>query len=120
HDLHAGAIETLGINSSDFTRHVRKRSFKKQGWPLSHLSHGIWFLVFMGFLAVMSWLGTYGGRHLIAAPWDSLGVAAGALVLWAWGVASGLPIEQALMGGRQMAGELRVQEPELSSFDQNL
>ncbi|WP_053959396.1 APC family permease [Sulfobacillus thermosulfidooxidans] len=94
-------------------------SFKKQKWPTSHITHGIWFLVFMGFLAGMSWLGTYGGRHVIPAPWDSLAVAVGSLLLWGWGYASGLPIDQALMGGRQTSVEVRVQEPELSSFDQN-
>lgn len=51
---------------------------------------GLWYFVLMGFIAVMSYLGSFGGVELIPNPWDSVIVALAAVGFYRWGVHSGL------------------------------
>jgi len=50
-----------------------------------------WLIGFYAVMLVLSWLGTFGGARLIAAPWDSVLAAAVALGVYAWGARTGLP-----------------------------
>lgn len=49
----------------------------------------LWLVGFYALLLPVSWLGGFGGRGLLASPWDSLLVAGLALAVYGWGVASG-------------------------------
>ena len=57
---------------------------------IAGLRAGLWFFVFMMFIGAMSYLGSFSGRDLVGAPWDSLIVAAGALVAYAVGLRVGV------------------------------
>lgn len=55
---------------------------------------GVWLVVYYVFILVMTRLGSFGPsgvKPVIPDPWDSLIVAAGAIILYYWGVASRLP-----------------------------
>jgi amino acid transporter len=51
----------------------------------------LWLIAFYALVIVVSWLGTFGGKGLIAHPWDSLAIAAIALAIYYWGAHTGLP-----------------------------
>lgn len=51
----------------------------------------LWLVAFYVLLIATSYLGTFGGRGLIAHPWDSLSVTAIALGIYYWGARTGLP-----------------------------
>jgi amino acid transporter len=51
----------------------------------------LWLVGFYWLMIALSWLGTFGGKGIIASPWDSVLVAAVALAVYAWGARSGLP-----------------------------
>ncbi|MBU3869046.1 APC family permease [Streptomyces sp. 4503] len=52
------------------------------------LRAGIWLPAYLGTMYVLSALGTFGGRHLIPAPWDSVSVAIASLAIYVWAVRS--------------------------------
>jgi amino acid transporter len=54
------------------------------------LMGGLWLIVYLIAVFVLSKLGTFQGVKFIPAPWDSLAVAAVALLIYYWGVASGV------------------------------
>lgn len=51
----------------------------------------LWLIAFYALVMVVSWLGTFGGKGLIAHPWDSLAIVAIALAIYYWGAHTGLP-----------------------------
>ncbi|MGH8235349.1 MAG: APC family permease [Rhodanobacteraceae bacterium] len=51
----------------------------------------LWLIGFYALMLAASWLGTFGGRHIVEGPWDSLLVAVIALVVYYWGAHTGLP-----------------------------
>lgn len=53
------------------------------------LRGGWWLPVYLIVIFVLSALGSFGGQNLIPAPWDSLVVAACALVMYYWAVRAG-------------------------------
>jgi amino acid transporter len=55
------------------------------------ITAGIWFVVWMAFILVMSYLGSFGtgNLHKIAFPLDSLIVLVGCIIIHYWGAASG-------------------------------
>ncbi|HET6503100.1 MAG TPA: APC family permease, partial [Amycolatopsis sp.] len=55
----------------------------------SQLRKGLWIIVYIVALFVISGLGGFGGTGALPAPWDTLAVAAVSLVLFRWGVHSG-------------------------------
>ncbi len=61
----------------------------REGYKRRDLTAGIWFLVMMAFITVMSYLGSFGGRSYIKYPWDILVVAAGSVGFYFWAVQSG-------------------------------
>lgn len=60
-------------------------------YPARDITAGIWMVVFMAFIGVFSYFGSFGSGnvHLIPFPWDSLIVIIVALAIHYWGVASG-------------------------------
>ncbi|MFC7394905.1 APC family permease [Scopulibacillus cellulosilyticus] len=54
------------------------------------LLSSIWMFVYYIMIFVFSFLGTFGGKGIIPAPWDTIIVAACALGIYYWGVHSGL------------------------------
>jgi ACR3 family arsenite efflux pump ArsB len=51
----------------------------------------LWLIGFYALVLTTSWLGTFDGRQTVEGPWDSLLVAAIALVVYYWGERSGVP-----------------------------
>lgn len=58
----------------------------------------LWLVALYAGLMVASWLGTFGGTSLMRHPWDSLLVAAIALVTYYWGACTGLPERELALG----------------------
>jgi amino acid transporter len=54
----------------------------------------LWLVAFYWLMIALSWLGTFGGKGIVASPWDSVLVAAVALAVYAWGARSGLPFSE--------------------------
>ncbi|MEY9940592.1 APC family permease [Streptacidiphilus sp. MAP5-3] len=52
------------------------------------LRAGIWLPVYLGAMYVLSVLGSFGGHHVLSAPWDSVTVGVVALVIYVWAVRS--------------------------------
>lgn len=63
---------------------------RKSGRFGEDLRAGWWLVIYYVCLGLLSWLGTYGGRGLIPAPWDSILLVLMALVTYYWGVNSAL------------------------------
>jgi amino acid transporter len=53
------------------------------------LREGVWLVVYLAAITVLSWLGTFGGSGRLPAPYDSLLVGAVALAVFWWAVAAG-------------------------------
>jgi amino acid transporter len=54
----------------------------------------LWLVGFYALVLAASWLGTFGGRHVVEGPWDSLLVAAIAVLVYYWGERSGVPFSR--------------------------
>ena len=50
---------------------------------------GIWLVVYLLFILLMSYLGSFGGQKIIPFPWDNVVVAIFSLLFFIWGVRSG-------------------------------
>ncbi len=58
--------------------------------PLAvELRDGVWLVVYLAVITVLSWLGSFGGSGHLGAPWDSVTVAVFALAVFWWAVRSG-------------------------------
>ncbi len=64
----------------------------KKGVPLASLKFGIWFIVYLLAMAILSYTGDphFGGKGLIPFGWDVASVAVASLVLYYWGIRQGL------------------------------
>jgi len=81
---------------------------------IGELTGGVWLVVYLAVLYAMSYIGSFGGKDLIHAPWDSLVVAAIAFVIYFWGVASGARY----LGGRpDVVDDMRAQQEERGMGD---
>lgn len=49
------------------------------------LRHGVWFVAYMAFILAVSAVGSFGGSNAIGEPWDSILVAVGSALFYAWG-----------------------------------
>ncbi|GAB3915643.1 ABC transporter permease [Microlunatus endophyticus] len=76
---------------------------------VGELVGGLWLVVYLAVLYAMSFIGTFGGKNLIPAPWDSVVVAAIALALYFWGVAAG---SRYLTGRPDVVEDMRAQQAE--------
>jgi amino acid transporter len=56
---------------------------------VSELTGGTWLVVYLVGLTLLSALGSFGGAHVLPAPWDSVAVAAFSLATYVWGCRSG-------------------------------
>jgi amino acid transporter len=54
----------------------------------------LWLMGFYALMLIASWLGTFGGSHVIEGPWDSVLVAIIAVAVYHWGERSGVPFSQ--------------------------
>ncbi|MBF8378025.1 APC family permease [Alicyclobacillus mali] len=65
----------------------------KAGWRgfAEHFRHGLWLMVYLLWMALISFLGSgkFGGIGVLPYGWDMVVVAASALVFYLWGVRSG-------------------------------
>ncbi|EIK96231.1 amino acid permease-associated protein [Pseudomonas sp. M47T1] len=65
--------------------------------PTDHLSIGqqvrssAWLIGFYAVTILLSWLGSFGGLGVLSHPFDTLAVAASALLIYYWGAATGVP-----------------------------
>lgn len=65
--------------------------------PTDHLSisqqvcSSAWLIGFYAVTLLLSWLGSFGGLGVLGHPYDTLAVAACALVIYYWGAATGVP-----------------------------
>lgn len=53
------------------------------------LAGGLWLVVYIAFIYGVGALGSFGGADVIPAPWDSIVVVVGAILLYRWGVRAG-------------------------------
>ncbi|MGH8216642.1 MAG: APC family permease, partial [Rhodanobacteraceae bacterium] len=83
----------LGLQIILFALYVayvaRRRSSRAQ--LAQDVRASLWLIGFYALVLAASWLGTFGGRQIVEGPWDSLLVAAIALVVYYWGERSGVP-----------------------------
>ncbi|GAA4157546.1 APC family permease [Gryllotalpicola daejeonensis] len=78
---------------------------QKHGW--SEVKGGIWLVVYLVVMYLMSFVGDYGGLKLIPAPWDSIVVAVLSAALYLWGTQSGV---RYMLGRPKLVEELRTGE----------
>jgi amino acid transporter len=57
-----------------------------------------WLIAYYALIILLSWLGTFGGRGIIAHPWDTVAVAVAGLVIYYWGACTGLPAHSLDLG----------------------
>lgn len=50
-----------------------------------------WLLFYAAGMLLLSYLGTFGGKGILPAPWDQLAVAVLSLISYYWGVATAIP-----------------------------
>jgi amino acid transporter len=71
---------------------------RKEGWAGfgKHLKAGLWLVVYMLYMMLVSWLGSpaFGGTGVIPYGWDMVLVAVSALVFYFWGIRSGFTTAQ--------------------------
>ncbi|HET7610582.1 MAG TPA: APC family permease [Rhodanobacteraceae bacterium] len=77
-------------------RHRSRRAQLAQGVRAS-----LWLVGFYVLVLAASWLGTFGGRHVVEGPWDSLLIAAIAVVVYYWGERSGVPFSRSALAADQ-------------------
>jgi amino acid transporter len=75
---------------------ARERS--RRASLIRHVRASLWLIGFYALMLALSWLGTFGGTRLVAAPWDSVLAAAVALAVYGWGARSGLPSAPRALG----------------------
>lgn len=75
-----------------------------------HVKSGVWLLVYIAFILLMSKLGTFGGLNIIPSPWDQLIVMLASIPFYYWAVASGRAT-QALNQSYDQSGEQVVSAP---------
>jgi len=71
-------------------------------YRLREITSGIWKVVYLLAVLLLSRLGSFGGINLIPAPWDSVVVAAVALAVYYWGVAAGVGYMKAEPGSLEL------------------
>ncbi|HET6907444.1 MAG TPA: APC family permease [Rhodanobacteraceae bacterium] len=86
----------LGVQIVLYVLYVpwRARRGVDRGELAHHVRASLWLVGFYWLMIGLSWLGTFGGKGIVASPWDSVLVAAVALAVYAWGARSGLPFLQ--------------------------
>ncbi|GAA4837912.1 APC family permease [Saccharopolyspora rosea] len=60
----------------------------------AELRRGLWLVVHLAVLFAVSGLGSFGGAGWLPAPWDSALVAVAAVLIYRWGVRSGIAVQR--------------------------
>ncbi|OCA52936.1 APC family permease [Photorhabdus namnaonensis] len=55
------------------------------------ITSALWLIGFYSAMIILSYLGTFGGKSIIPAPWDIIAVAVISLIAFYWGTFSALP-----------------------------
>jgi hypothetical protein len=63
--------------------HVRHR------FDTGELAAGVWLVAHLALVYVVSFVGSFGGRHWLHGPWDSVVVGAVSLLIYTWGIRAG-------------------------------
>lgn len=74
---------------------------------VGELTGGLWLVVYLIVMYLMSYLGSFGGKNLIHSPWDSVVVAVVAFAIYFWGVSSG---SKYLIGRPDVIEDMRAQQ----------
>jgi amino acid transporter len=53
-----------------------------------------WLIAFYAAMIVLSWLGSFGGKGLLAHPYDTIAVAFASLCIYYWGAMTGVPADK--------------------------
>jgi amino acid transporter len=85
------SVPLLLIGLVIYTAQVRRHNGLQHGF-----STGLWLIVFMVVLVVMSAAGSFGGAEIVPAPWDSVVMAILSLVFWFMAQRSGIRYRQKL------------------------
>jgi len=86
----------LGVQIVLYVLYVPYRAWRtaERGALAQDVRASLWLVGFYWLMIGVSWLGTFGGKGLVGAPWDSVLVAGVALGVYAWGARTGLPFLQ--------------------------
>jgi len=86
----------LGVQIVLYVLYVPYRAWRTadRGALAQDVRASLWLVGFYWLMIGVSWLGTFGGKGLVGAPWDSLLVAGVALGVYKWGARTGLPFLQ--------------------------
>lgn len=75
------------------------RLMPSRQWPLrAQIRSSLWLIGFYLMMIGVSCLGSFGGRGLLAYPWDTVTVTGVALLAYYWGAATGLSAAQLDLG----------------------
>ena len=83
--------------------------YARQRTPVADLRRGVWLVVYFLFGLAMSYLGSFGGKGVVPAPWDTVTVAVASVGFYYWAVRSGGGAEL-LAEARQVAAEAAAVE----------
>ncbi|MCI0182134.1 APC family permease [Sulfoacidibacillus ferrooxidans] len=81
-------MEVLGLVV--YAYFVPRVSFLRKSF-LRDVKSGIWLVIYLLFILMISYVGSFGGQNLIPYPVDTIVVAAVSLLFFFWGVKSGYP-----------------------------
>ncbi|MFD7924075.1 APC family permease [Streptomyces sp. NPDC059740] len=90
HDLRlALPLVLLGVALFLATRRRTVRETERTPTLAEEVRTGLWWVCHLLALTLLSWVGSFGGRGWLPAPWDSVAVAVLALAVFGWAVTSG-------------------------------
>ncbi len=83
--------------------------FARQKTPVDDLRRGIWLVAYFFFGLAMSYFGSFGGKDVVPAPWDTLIVAVVSIGFYYWAVAAG--------GGQELLAEAHQVAAEAAAIE---
>ena len=89
----------LGVQIVLYVIYVPWRALRSDdpGGVAQDVRASLWLVGFYWLMIALSWLGTFGGKDVVASPWDSILVAVVALLIYGWGARSGAPSSQHML-----------------------
>ncbi|MCF8564274.1 APC family permease [Alicyclobacillus tolerans] len=90
-------------------------TWSRQKWGMAQFRSGLFFVVYLVGLIFMQYAGTFGGgRGIVGRPWDSIVVAVFSLLIFYWGVGSGVKYMQESNSLHEMRTLNQTDDSELS------